>query len=46
MTILAFFGLNPTYYQTWSKISLDLKLMLTMSLSKQIKVTASVLIQD
>jgi hypothetical protein len=33
------------YYKTWSKISLGLKLMLSPSFPKQIKVTASILTQ-
>jgi hypothetical protein len=34
------------YYKTWSKVSLGLKLMLSLLFAKRVTVTASVLNQD
>jgi hypothetical protein len=36
----------PHYYKTWSKVSLGLKLLLSLLFAKKVTVTASVLNQD
>jgi hypothetical protein len=36
----------PSYYKTWSKVCLALKLMLSLLLAKRVTVTETVLNQD